>query len=108
MRFFLNLNLTGHECYRCAEMGRPNAPDDVICDHARENGFVLITDDLDLPVLLAHSSDQKPSVILLRGEPLVPELRGSALLERSRTPRTKWTPAPSSASTGSTKFERAF
>ena len=41
---------------------------------------VLLTNDLDFPRILAHAQDAKPSVILMRGEPLVPEARGRALL----------------------------
>jgi predicted nuclease of predicted toxin-antitoxin system len=59
---------------------RGGASDANICDYAREHGFVLITNDLDFPRMLAHTSKGKPSVILLRGEPLVPELRGEALM----------------------------
>ena len=33
----------------------------------------------------AHTLAAKPSVILLRGEPLVPELRGKSLLEALET-----------------------
>lgn len=46
----------------------------------RAHGFVVITNDLDFPRILAYTSEGKPSVILLRGEPLVPELRGEALI----------------------------
>ena len=41
----------------------------------------MITNDLDFPQILAHTIAMGPSVILLRGEPLVPETRGAALLE---------------------------
>jgi predicted nuclease of predicted toxin-antitoxin system len=41
---------------------------------------VLITNDLDFPQILAYTAEAKPSVILLRGEPLVPEGRGAVLL----------------------------
>ena len=42
---------------------------------------MLITNDLDFPRILAHTLNRKPSIILLRGEPLVPELRGEALVK---------------------------
>ena len=42
--------------------------------------FVLITNDLDFPLILAHTRVAKPSVILLREEPLTPELRGPSLV----------------------------
>jgi predicted nuclease of predicted toxin-antitoxin system len=51
-----------------------------ICDYVRQHEYVLVTNDLDFPRILAHTREAGPSVILLRGEPLVPEARGSALL----------------------------
>ena len=90
MRLLVDMNLTprwvpflvsaGHECAHWSDLGPANTPDDAICDFARAHGFVLITNDLDFPQILAHTKEAKPSVILLRGEPLIPELRGSALL----------------------------
>ena len=47
---------------------------------ARQYAYVLLTNDLDFPQILAHTRQAAPSVVLLRGEPLVPEVRGSALL----------------------------
>lgn len=61
-------------------VGPVDAADSTICEHARKHGFVLITNDLDFPRILAHTLDAKPSVILLRGEPLVPEARGESLI----------------------------
>ena len=61
-------------------MGAIGATDSTICQYARDHGFVLITNDLDFPRILAHTTKAKPTVILLRGEPLVPEVRGEALL----------------------------
>ncbi len=43
-------------------------------------GFVIVTNDLDFPQILARTRHSAPSVVLLRGEPLIPEVRGSALL----------------------------
>ncbi len=40
----------------------------------------MITNDLDFPRILAHTLASGPSVILLRREPLIPEVRGKALL----------------------------
>ena len=47
---------------------------------ARQYAYVLLTNDLDFPQILAHTRQAAPSVVLLRGEPLVPEVHGSALL----------------------------
>jgi predicted nuclease of predicted toxin-antitoxin system len=41
---------------------------------------MVLTNDLDFPRILAHTLASGPSVILLRGEPLTPEMRGKALL----------------------------
>jgi predicted nuclease of predicted toxin-antitoxin system len=44
----------------------------------------VLTNDLDFPQILAHTRQSGPSVVLLRGEPLVPEVRGPALLQALR------------------------
>ncbi len=90
MRFLIDMNLTprwvsalvasGHDAVHWSELGPVGASDSVICDYARGHAFVLVTNDLDFPRILAHTSAGKPSVILLRGEPLVPEIRGEAVL----------------------------
>lgn len=61
-------------------IGPSETPDRDICAYAREHGYVLLTNDLDFPQILAHTRAAAPSVILLRGQPLTPELRGAALL----------------------------
>lgn len=90
MRLLIDMNLTprwvaalaeaGHEAVHWSSVGPIGAADSFICEYARDHGFVLVTNDLDFPRILAHTSKSKPSVILLRGEPLVPEVRSSALL----------------------------
>jgi predicted nuclease of predicted toxin-antitoxin system len=94
MRLLIDMNLTprwvrhlrdaGHECAHWSECGPPSASDATICRYARDHSFVLLTNDLDFPRILAFTSEARPSVILLRGEPLVPELRGAALLNAMR------------------------
>jgi len=70
----------GHEAIHWSAVGDSGESDWVICEYARERGFVLVANDLDFPRILAHTLDRKPSIILLRGEPLVPELRGEGLI----------------------------
>jgi predicted nuclease of predicted toxin-antitoxin system len=74
------LSTGGHNAIHWSELGPIRTSDSVICEYARTHGFALITNDLDFPRILAHTSAGKPSVILLRGEPLVAEIRGGALL----------------------------
>jgi predicted nuclease of predicted toxin-antitoxin system len=91
MRFLVDMNLTprwvqelagaGHEALHWSEAGEPTASDTEICNFARENEYVVLTNDLDFPQILAHTRESGPSVVLLRGEPLTPETRGAALLQ---------------------------
>lgn len=91
MRLLIDMNLTprwvqtfvqaGLDAIHWSEVGLFNASDSSICQFARQHGFVLVTNDLDFPRILAHTSDRKPSIILMRGEPLTPELRGNAVLD---------------------------
>ena len=90
MRLLIDMNLTprwvhflrhaGYEAVHWSSVGPNRAKDSEICDYARQSVYVILTNDLDFPQLLAHTKQDGPSVVLLRGEPLVPEVRGSALL----------------------------
>ena len=90
MKFLVDMNLTprwipfltasGFECLHWSKIGDASAADRVITKWARDNGFVILTNDTDFPQILAHTRDAGPSVVLMRGEPLTPEVRGSALL----------------------------
>jgi predicted nuclease of predicted toxin-antitoxin system len=90
MRLLIDMNLTprwvpflrnaGREAVHWSSAGPVSAKDSEICDYARTHGLVILTNDLDFPQILAHTRQTAPSVVLLRGEPLVPEVRGSALL----------------------------
>lgn len=73
------LNQTGYDCAHWSEIGSITASDAAICAYAREHSFVIITNDLDFPQILAHTVQAKPSLVLLRGEPLTPESRGAVL-----------------------------
>lgn len=91
MRILVDMNLTprwvaflgdaGHECCHWSTVGAATAKDREICEYARAEGYVLLTNDLDFPQILAHTGDRGPSIVLLRGEPLVPESRGRAVVE---------------------------
>ncbi len=70
----------GHEALHWSAVGQATATDAAICAYAREHGYVVLTNDLDFPQILAHTGGSGPSVLLLRGEPLVPEVRAAALL----------------------------
>lgn len=94
MRLLVDMNLTprwveflrsvGHEAVHWSSVGSVSAKDSEICDYARQYAYVILTNDLDFPQILAHMMGSSPSVVLLRGEPLVPETRGPALLGAMR------------------------
>jgi len=70
-----------YECRHWSRIGPVTAGDSEICAYARKHGFVVITNDMDFPQILAHTGEGGPSVVLLRGEPLSPVVRGRVLLE---------------------------
>jgi predicted nuclease of predicted toxin-antitoxin system len=66
MRLLVDMNLTprwvrsladaGHEPTHWSAVGDPTASDEQICSFAREQGYVVLTNDLDFPQILAHTS----------------------------------------------------
>lgn len=83
-RWVRSLNDAGHEAAHWSSVGDVRASDRDICAYARERGLVILTNDLDFPQILAHTGSDGPSVVLLRGQPLVPEVRAFALLQALR------------------------
>lgn len=85
MRLLIDMNLTPrwvpflqnaeHEAVHWSSVGSNSAKDGEICDYARRNAYVLLTNDLDFPQILAHTRQNAPGVILLRGEPLIAHTR---------------------------------
>src|ERR1700685_3879062 len=90
MRILVDMNLTyrwvdylagaGHQANHWSSVGPPSASDQIIMNHARIHGEAVLTNDLDFPQIVAFPKDRAPILILLRGEPLVPEVRGDDLL----------------------------
>jgi predicted nuclease of predicted toxin-antitoxin system len=78
-RWVVFLDSMGHEAVHWSTVGAATAKDSEICWYARQHGLIVLTNDLDFPQILAHTGDSGPSVVVLRGEPLVPESRGAAL-----------------------------
>ena len=54
-RWASHLNDAGHEAVHWSAVGAARAKDPEICDYAREHAFVLLTNDLDFPRILAHT-----------------------------------------------------
>jgi predicted nuclease of predicted toxin-antitoxin system len=76
MRLLVDMNLSpnwipmlearGWEARHWSEIGPGDAPDSSLMKWAREEGHVILTQDLDFSQLLFSSGDRGPSVVLLR------------------------------------------
>jgi len=84
MNFLLDENISpslcfvlkqlGYEARHVKEIGLNAAKDDVIFDFAGHSGEIIITHDLDYSRIHALSGADRPSVILIRIEPVSNEL----------------------------------
>jgi len=90
MKLLVDMNLTprwvsflkksGWESQHWSAIRDPCATDRAITAWARQNNFVILTNDSDFPQILAYTRESGPSVVLMRGAPLTPEIRGAALI----------------------------
>jgi predicted nuclease of predicted toxin-antitoxin system len=65
------LALRGYESVHWSAVGAPTSPDVEILTWARDNGFVVITNDLDFSAILAATSGRAPSVVQVRMQDLL-------------------------------------
>ncbi len=94
MKLLVDMNLSplwvsylaqnGIEAVHWSDVGDHRAKDEVIMQWAMEHGAVVLTNDLDFGILLAHTSAKGPSVIQLRSEGLLPRDVGDVLLSLLR------------------------
>ena len=86
MKVLIDMNLSmkwvpvfeqyGWNAVHWRNIGEPHASDSTIMAWARENGYVVFTQDLDFGTLLATTYAQKPSVIQVRIQNVLPENLG--------------------------------
>lgn len=69
-----NLTHLGFQARHVKDVGLLAAKDEVIFNFARQSGEIIITHDLDYSGIHAISGADKPSVILLRIEPVSTEI----------------------------------
>ena len=74
------LNASGHEALHWQSVGSPSATDATLLAWARDNGFVVFTNDLDFGAILAATSTWAPSVVQLRGGDVTPPSAGTVLV----------------------------
>jgi len=75
---------SGVEAIHWSTVGALNAPDSEIMAHARQEGLVVFTHDLDFGQLLAHTRGTGPSVVQVRAIDLLPDALGPIVLETLR------------------------
>jgi predicted nuclease of predicted toxin-antitoxin system len=68
--FVAELQTLGIEARHWSQVGALDAPDSVIMEWARREGFVVLTSDLDFGALLHSTNGVGPSVIQFRGSDL--------------------------------------
>jgi predicted nuclease of predicted toxin-antitoxin system len=71
----------GWDVIRVSERLPVNAPDQEVMEFAREDGRVLITQDLDFSTLLALGGYGEPSLVTIRMSEAEPEAVAKRLLE---------------------------
>jgi len=82
MKFLIDMNMSpqrvevfvrnGWEAVHWSSVGDPRAPDWVLMDWARVNGFIVFTHDLDFGAILAVTRAEGPSVIQVRTQDVTP------------------------------------
>jgi predicted nuclease of predicted toxin-antitoxin system len=71
-----HLAQAGYEAVHWSAIGAPTTPDDEILVWAHEQGFVVVTNDLDFSAILAATGGRAPSVVQVRMQDL---LSGAAI-----------------------------
>lgn len=90
MRLLVDMNLSPQWARLLVDAGIPSehwstigsakAPDSEIMTYARENGFVVLTHDLDFSAILATTHGEKPSVVQIRADDVSLNAVGSQVI----------------------------
>jgi predicted nuclease of predicted toxin-antitoxin system len=67
-RWISVLSAAGIEATHWSKIGSATAPDSEIMSYARDNGYTVLTHDLDFSAILAVTHGEKPSVVQIRAE----------------------------------------
>jgi predicted nuclease of predicted toxin-antitoxin system len=91
MRLLIDMNLSprwvellikaGFDAVHWSAIGPGNAPDVQIINFAREQGYVVLTHDLDFGAILAATQGRKPSVVQIRSEDVGVEAIGQRVID---------------------------
>lgn len=89
MRILIDMNLSPewetvfeaeYEVRHWSKIGNPDDLDEVILDYAKQNGYLILTNDLDFGAILAATKLDSPSVFQIRSLALDPVLIGGDVL----------------------------
>jgi predicted nuclease of predicted toxin-antitoxin system len=91
MKLLIDMNLSplwieifekeGWQADHWSTVGDPGAADSVIMNWARDNGYVVLTHDLDFGILLALTHANGPSVIQIRTQDVMPDQLGNTMIQ---------------------------
>jgi predicted nuclease of predicted toxin-antitoxin system len=94
MKIIIDMNLSpswagflqsaGIESAHWSDIGAPDALDSTIMEHARLEGFVILTHDLDFGAILAATSGNAPSVVQIRAGDLSIKAIGDHIMKALR------------------------
>jgi predicted nuclease of predicted toxin-antitoxin system len=98
VKFLIDMNLSplwvafltdqGFEALHWSTVGQPEAADTEIFDFAAAKGWIVFTHDLDFGILLAALGTNRPSVIQVRSQDVLPTAIGHIVLRAIRTAET--------------------
>jgi predicted nuclease of predicted toxin-antitoxin system len=78
------LERNGFPAVHWSAVGEGSAPDPVVLSWARDNGYILFTNDLDFGAILAFTRAVGPSVIQARTHDVTPDHLGEIVLATLR------------------------
>lgn len=74
------LTNAGYPAVHWATIGDPRATDREITQWAKQNGYVILTHDLDFGAILAATNARFPSVLQVRSQDTMPEVMAPAVI----------------------------
>jgi len=97
MKLLVDMNLSpgwasfladaGFEAVHWSNVGAGSAPDGELMQWAAQNGYVVLTADLDFGAILAATHGMQPSVLQVRNDILTPQTIGGAVVAALRQTR---------------------
>lgn len=72
------------EAVHWSSVGERDAPDRVLMKWAKQNGYVVLTHDLDFSAILAVTQAEGPSVVQLRTDDVLPDASGNVVCRALR------------------------